>query len=315
MKDTVPQENKRGISERKQKEKKWLIVQKPSNFILCHKIKNILIINETGDEKKEESEVLSSQSMSKSEPQHTADTIDSNEMSKSAPQQTAETTTSNKMSKSAPQQTAETTASNEMFKSVPQQTADTTTSNQMSKSAPQQTAETTTSNKMSKSAPQQTAETKASNKMTKSAPQQTSETTASNKIKQTEREKSNSYPEPDQYHTMMDIEVADKYPNRNIFHKLGVREIIGFYQVQEKNLIPIIENMGDNKMIEMYETLYDQHIAVTQSIGNTVDDTDCSSLGSSIDDFQDAEENDGTLKTTFKTFVKKLIPDCLTNSN
>ncbi|CAC5417256.1 unnamed protein product [Mytilus coruscus] len=261
---------------------------KPDQFhTMPQNIKKTLIINETRDEKKEEREILSTQSMSKSEPQQTADTTASNEMYKSAPQQTAEITTFNKMSKTAPQQTAETTASNKLSKSAPQQYAETTVSNE---------------------------NFNLSSELTLKRYCSTREHTR-NIRKQTEREKSDSYPELDQYHTMLDIEVADKYPNEDIFHKLDDIKMIGFYQVQEKNLIPIIENMGDNKMIELYETLYDQHIEVTQSIGNTVDDTQSSSLGSSINDFQDAEENDGTLKTTIKTFVKKNIPDCLTNSN
>ena len=214
-----------------------------------------------------------------------------------------------------------------MSKSAQHQAAETETANEMSKSTQQQVDETTASKKMSQSAQRQTDEKTVSNKMSKSTQQQVYETTDSIRIlnstskpnrnvrKQTVREKSASYLEPDQTHYMLDIAVDDKYPTEDIFHKLDDNELIGFYQVQEKDLFPVIENMNDIKVIELFKKLHGQHIAVIQSRSNTVDDTQSSSSGSTIDDFQDAGENGGTLKSTMKTFVKKLISDCITNGN
>ncbi|CAG2196955.1 unnamed protein product [Mytilus edulis] len=178
-------------------------------------------------------------------------------------------------------------------------------------SAPEQTDDTTASHKMSTSNQQQANETKASNKMSKPAPEQIFE----NIREQTEREKSVSNIEQDQYHNMMDIAVHDKYPTEDIFHKLDDNELIGFYQVQEKDLFPVIENMSDSKVIGVFKKLHDKHIAVIQSISDTVDDTQSSSSGSTIGDFQGAGENGGRLKSAMKTFVTKLIPDCIRNGN
>ncbi|VDH96385.1 Hypothetical predicted protein [Mytilus galloprovincialis] len=225
---------------------------------------------------------------------------------------------------STPEQTDETTASHKMSKSIQQQADETKASNKMPEPALKQTNKTTYLKKISTPAPDQTVETTAFNKMHKPAPDQTNETTAShdttrkqnrNIREQTEGEKSVINLKQDQYLTMIDIAVGDKYPTEDIFHKLDDDELIGFYQVQEKYLFPVIKNMSDIKVIELFKKLHDQHIAVIQSISNTVDDTQSSTSGSTIDDFQDSGENGGTLKSTMKTFVKKLIPDCITNVN
>ncbi|VDI12979.1 Hypothetical predicted protein [Mytilus galloprovincialis] len=176
-------------------------------------------------------------------------------------------------------------------------------------SSPEQTDETTASHKMFTSNQQQANETKPSNKMSKPAPEQIFE----NIREQTEREKSVSNTEQDQSHTMIDIAVDDKYPTEDIFHKLDDNELIGFYQVQEKDLFPVIENMSYSKAIGVFKKLHDKHIAVIQSISDTLDDTQSSSSESTIGDFQGAGENGGRLKSAMKTFVKKLIPDCITN--
>ena len=248
-------------------------------------------------------------------------------MSKPTQQQADEKTAFNKMSESTQQQADETKAFNKMSKSTQQQADETTPSNKMSQPTEQQADETTALNEMPKSTQQQADETKTFIKMPKSTGKQTDETKASNEIKnstrkqnrnvrkQTVREKSNSYLEPDQTHSLLDIAVNDKYPTEDIFHKLDDNELIGFYQVQEKDLFPVIENMSDSKVTELFKKLHDQHIAVIQSKSNTVDDTQSSSSSSTIDDIKDAGENDGTLQTTMKTFVKKLIPDCITNGN
>ncbi|VDI05002.1 Hypothetical predicted protein [Mytilus galloprovincialis] len=250
-----------------------------------------------------------------------------NKMSESTQQQADETKAFNKMSKSTQQQADETTPSNKMSQPTEQQADETTALNEMPKSTQQQADETKTFIKTPKSTGKQTDETKTFIKMPKSTGKQTDETKASNEIKnstrkqnrnvrkQTVREKSNSYLKPDQTHSLLDIAVNDKYPTEDIFHKLDDNELIGFYQVQEKDLFPVIENMSDSKVTELFKKLHDQHIAVIQSKSNTVDDTQSSSSSSTIDDIKDAGENDGTLQTTMKTFVKKLIPDCITNGN
>ncbi|XP_063435661.1 uncharacterized protein LOC134716580 [Mytilus trossulus] len=179
-------------------------------------------------------------------------------------------------------------------------------------SSPEQTDETTASHKMSKSKQQQANETIASNKMSKPEPEQIFE----NIREQIEREKSVSNSEEDQYdRTMMDIAVGDTYPTEDIFNKLDDNELIGFYQVQEKDLFPVIENMSYSKAIEVFKKLHDKYIAVIQSISDTLDDIQSSSSESTIGDFEGAGENGGTLKSAMKTFVKKLIPDCITNGN
>ena len=276
-------------------------------------------------------ETKAANKISKSAQEHTDETKASHKMSKSAPEQTDETTAFHKISKSTQQQADRTTTSNQMSEPAQQQTDETKASNKMSKSTQQQADETTDSNEISDPAQNQTNMTTAFNKMSKPGPEQTTatqqradRTTASNDTtrkqnrnvrEQTEREKSVSNLEQDIYHTMMKIAVDDKYPTEDIFHKLGDNELIGFYQVQENDLFPVIENMSDSKVIEIFKKLHDQHIAVIQSRSNTVVDTQSSSSGSTIDDFQDAGENGGTLKSTMKTFVKKLIPGCITNGN
>ncbi|VDI26857.1 Hypothetical predicted protein [Mytilus galloprovincialis] len=262
---------------RKQTEK-----EKPDNYPAPDQIhtwslnlKKMLIVKKMSNEKKDKSEVVKS------------------------------------MPLSAPEQTDETTASHKMSTSNQQQPNETKTSNKMSKPAPDQTVETTAFNKMSKPAPHQTFETTAFNKMSKPEPEQIFE----NIREQTEREKSVSNIEQDQYHNMMDIAVHDKYPTEDIFHKLDDNELIGFHQVQEKDLFPVIENMSDSKVIGVFKKLHDKHIAVIQSISDTVDDTQSSSSGSTIGDFQGAGENGGRLKSAMKTFVTKLIPDCIRNGN
>ncbi|XP_063433331.1 uncharacterized protein LOC134715221 [Mytilus trossulus] len=132
---------------------------------------------------------------------------------------------------------------------------------------------------------------------------------------QTEREKSVNNIAQDQYHSMMDIAMGDEYPTEDIFHQLDDNELIGFYQVQEKDLFPVIENMSYSKAIEVFKKLHDKHIAVIQSISDALDDNQSSSSESTIGDFQGVGENSGTLKSAMKTFVKKLIPDCITNGN
>ncbi|XP_063434966.1 uncharacterized protein LOC134716120 [Mytilus trossulus] len=161
------------------------------------------------------------------------------------------------------------------------------------------------------SSPEQTDETEASNKMSKPEPEQIFE----NIREQTEREKSVNNLAQDQYHSMMDIAMGDEYPTEDIFDKLDDKELIGFYQVQEKDLFPIIENMSYSKAIEVFKKLHDKHIAVIQSISDTLDDIQSSSSESTIGDFQGVGENGGTLKSAMKTFEKKLIPDCITNGN
>ncbi|XP_071123153.1 uncharacterized protein [Mytilus edulis] len=310
----------------KRKVKKQTEIELPDNYPVPDQIhtwpqnlKKILIVKKVRNEKKDNSEVV--RSMPLSAPEQTDKTTAFNKMYKSEPEQADVTTTFTKMSKSTKQQTDRTTTSNKMSKSAQQEADETTASNKMFKSAPQQIDETKASNKMSKPATDQTDKTTAFNRMSKSTQQRDDKRPASNAIlnttrkqnwnvgKQTKREKLQSCLELDQ--TSMDIEVDDKYPTEDIFHKLDESELIGFYQVQEKDLFPVIENMSDSKVIELFKKLHDQHIAVIQSISTTVDDTQSSSSGSTIDDFQDARENDGTLKT----FVKKLIPDCITNGN
>ncbi|XP_063440408.1 uncharacterized protein LOC134721372 [Mytilus trossulus] len=263
--------------------------------------------------------------ISSSTEQQAGETTEFNKMSSSTHQQTNETTAFNKMSSSTHQQTNETTAFNEMSTSSQHLIDDTTEFNKIFTSTQQQADETTASNTMSKSTQQQADDTTASTKMSKSAPDQTGETKVSSTIlnstrkqkrnvsKQTVREKSNINLEPYQSHSMLGIAVDDRYPTEDTFHQLDDNELIGFYQVQEKDLFPVIENMSDIKVIKLFKKLHDHHIAVIQS--NTVDDIQSSSSGSTIDDIQDARENDGTLQTTMKTFVKKIIPDCITNGN
>ncbi|CAG2194841.1 unnamed protein product [Mytilus edulis] len=238
--------------------------------------KKILIVKKIRNENKDKSEVVKS-------------------MPLSAPKQADETNTFNKMSKSAQQQVDETTAFNEMSRSAQQQADKTLDSDKMSKSTQQQFYETTDSIKILNS-------TRKPNR---------------NVRKQTVKEKSasylESYLEPDQTHYMPDIAVDDKYPTEDIFLKLDDNELIGFYQVQVKDLFPVIENVSDIKRIELFKKLQDQRIAVIQS--NTVDDIQSSSSGSTLNCYQDAGENGGTLKSTMKSFVKKLIPDCITNGN
>ncbi|CAG2232555.1 unnamed protein product [Mytilus edulis] len=287
-----------------------------------------------------------SNKFSKSTEQKTDETTAINEMSKSTQQQADDTTPSNKfsnqhnrklmrqqlsmksineMSKSTQQQAEDTTPSNKFSKSTQQKTDETTALNKMCKSTEQQTDDSTALMTVSQSTQRQTDERMDSNKMPKSAQQQLFETTDSIKIlnstrkpnrnvrKQTLREKSASYLEPDQTHYMLDIAVDDKYPTEDIFLKLDDNELKGFYQVQEKDLFPVIENVSDIERIELFKKLHDQHIAVIQS--NTVDNNQSSSSGSTLDDYQDAGQNGGTLKATMKSFVKKLIPDCITNGN
>ncbi|CAG2210362.1 unnamed protein product [Mytilus edulis] len=227
------------------------------------------------------------------------------------------------MSESAQQQVDVTTDSNKMSEPAQQQVDVTTDSNKMSEPAQQQVDVTTDSNKMFEQLNSRLMRQQFQ-KMYKSAQQQVDVTTASNDTtrkqnrnirEQKEREKSVSNLEQDQKHTMIDIAVNDKYPTEDIFHKLDDNELIGFYQVQEKDLFPVIENMSDSKVIEVFKKLHDQHIAVIHCLSDTVDDTQSSSSGSTINDFQDAGENGGTLKSTMKTFAKKLIPDCITNGN
>ncbi|CAG2197170.1 unnamed protein product [Mytilus edulis] len=251
-------------------------------------LKNILILKNMRNEKKEKSEVVKS-------------------MTLSAPQHADETKASNKKSKPAPEQTDETTASNKMSKSAQQQVDVTTDSNKMSEPAQPQTVETTASNKMYKSTQEHADRTTTWSDNTRNQ----------NRIirEQKEREKSVNNLEQDQYHSMMDYAVDDKYPTEDIIQKLDDNELIGFYQVQEKDLFPVIENMSDSKVIEVFKKLHDQHIAVIHCLSDSVDDTQSSSSGSTINDFQDAGENGGTLKSTMKTFAKNLIPDCITNGS
>ncbi|VDI03907.1 Hypothetical predicted protein [Mytilus galloprovincialis] len=251
-------------------------------------LKNILILKNMRNEKKEKSEVVKS-------------------MTLSAPQYADETKTSNKKSKPAPEQTDETTASHKMSKSAQQQVDMTTDSNKMSEPAQPQTVETTASNKMYKSTQEHADRTTTWSDNTRNQ----------NRIirEQKEREKSVNNLEQDQYHSMMDYAVDDKYPTEDIIQKLDDNELIGFYQVQEKDLFPVIENMSDSKVIEVFKKLHDQHIAVIHCLSDSVDDTQSSSSGSTINDFQDAGENGGTLKSTMKTFAKNLIPDCITNGS
>ncbi|XP_063440607.1 uncharacterized protein LOC134721479 [Mytilus trossulus] len=267
-------------------------------------------------------ETTASHKMSKSKQQQADETKASNKMSKPEQQQTDEATALKKMSKSTQQQADETTDSNKISEPALKQTNKTTTFNNFSKPGPEQTNKTTASKKMSQRGPEQTNETPASNKMSKSTQQQADRTTAYNDTtrkqkgiirEQTAREKSVSNLEQDQHHT--DIAVDDKYPTEDIFHKLDDNELIGFYQVQEKDLFPVIENMSDSKVIEVFKKLHDQHIAVIHCLSDTVDDTQSSSSDSTINNFQDAGDNSGTLKSTIKTFIKKLIPDCITNGN
>ncbi|XP_076103955.1 uncharacterized protein LOC143072741 [Mytilus galloprovincialis] len=271
----------------------------PQNF------KNILILKNMRNEKKEKSKVV--KSMTLSAPQHADETKTSNKKSKSAPQQAEETKASNKMSKPAPEQTDETTASHKMSKSAQQQVNVTTDSNKMSEPAQPQTVKTTASNKMYKSTQEHAERKTASSDNTRNQNRNIRE--------QKEREKSVNNLEQDQYHSMMDYAVDDKYPTEDIIQKLDDNELIGFYQVQEKDLFPVIENMSDSKVIEVFKKLHDQHIAVIHCLSDSVDDTQSSSSGSTINDFQDAGENGGTLKSTMKTFAKNLIPDCITNGS
>ncbi|XP_063428793.1 uncharacterized protein LOC134711799 [Mytilus trossulus] len=310
------------ISERKYRFSRLHKSSVKNCFIPKSKSDKILILKNMRNEKKEKSEVV--KSMPVSAPQHADETNTSNKKSESAPQQAEETTASNKMSISAPQQAEELKASNEMSKPAPEQTGETTVSHKKSESVQQQVDVTSDSNKMSEPAQQQTVETTASNKMYKSTQKHADRTTASNDTtrnqnrnirEQKERKKSVNNLEQDQFHSLMDIAVDDKYPTEDIIQKLDDNELIGFYQVQEKDLFPVLENMSESKIIEVFKKLHDQHIAVINCLSDTVDETQSSSSGSTINDFQDAGENGGTLKSTMKTFAKKLIPDCITNGN
>ncbi|VDI64788.1 Hypothetical predicted protein [Mytilus galloprovincialis] len=273
--------------------------------------KKILIVKEIRNVKKDKSEVV--KSMPLSAPQQTDKTTASNKMYKSAPEQTDETTAINEMSKSTQQQADDTTPSNKISKSTQQKTDETTALNKMSKSTEQQTDDSTALKTVSQSTQKQTDERMDSNKMPKSAQQQLFETTDSIKILDSTRKPNRNLLRTRPNSLYADIAVDDKYPTDDIFLKLDDNELIGFYQVQEQNLFPVIENVSDIKRIELFKKLHDQHIAVIQS--NTVDNNQSSSSGSTLADCQDAGQNGGTLKATMKSFVKKLIPDCITNGN